>query len=511
MKHPNKISWIPLALAATLTGKLALPAQDWQTVDDFALGGGNAEAHGVATDAAGGIYVVGTANGHGIVRYSADDGSNWSTRDDFVYPSETNNLFNAVTVDSQGSVFVGGAGGGHWIVRRSTDQGLTWETVDDYYRPFHAPDEPGTNGVVYSLSSDGQGRVYGAGPLILTHCACYNNWWVRGSSIGGRNWDTKLVLFSGYGEIAQATCAGEDVYVTGTTSDSITTIRLILRSSDHGGTWSTVFQATNDVHNASTADLAGNLYFAGASWSSNSIVWLVRRAARGGTKWTTLDGSSYTEEPPVTEGQPYGAYIAVDSIAVDAAGNVAVTGTFIVYWVVSCGPNCTSYGANESWVTGQYSAATGQWSTTDQFSYSTNMQGSASGIAIAPSGSVFTVGYGTSDSGQRRWEVRKRAAPSPIAQARALEQEVNDLLARSAIAREPARVLLVILDRIVAGMEQGESASVCSGLRAFSKKVQEFVKHGTLSEGDGQLLMNGAENLRQVLGCPERQEERGQP
>src|ERR1043165_974004 len=116
---------------------------NWETVDDFGLASGDAEAHGVATDAAGGIYVVGTASGHGIVRYSADGGSNWITRDDFVYPSanyywETNNSFNAVLVDPQGSVFVGGGGGGHWLVRRSTDHGVTWETVDDYYGSWHA-------------------------------------------------------------------------------------------------------------------------------------------------------------------------------------------------------------------------------------------------------------------------------------------------------------------------------------------------------------------------------------
>src|SRR5437868_13692734 len=96
-------------------GKLVVPAQDWQTVDDFALAGGPAEARGIAVDAAGRIYVVGTANGHGIVRYSADDGSNWITRADFLYPSQTNNLFNAVTVDPRGALVVGSASGGHRI------------------------------------------------------------------------------------------------------------------------------------------------------------------------------------------------------------------------------------------------------------------------------------------------------------------------------------------------------------------------------------------------------------
>jgi hypothetical protein len=52
--------WIPVAVAATLMGTVVVPAQNWATVDDFALAGGDAEAHGVAVDAAGRIYVVGT-------------------------------------------------------------------------------------------------------------------------------------------------------------------------------------------------------------------------------------------------------------------------------------------------------------------------------------------------------------------------------------------------------------------------------------------------------------------
>src|SRR6266853_5558506 len=82
--HPD---WISLAVAATLMGKLAVSAQDWQTVDDVALAVGDAEALGVAVDGAGRAYAVGTANGHGIVRSSANGGTNWVTLDDFVYPS----------------------------------------------------------------------------------------------------------------------------------------------------------------------------------------------------------------------------------------------------------------------------------------------------------------------------------------------------------------------------------------------------------------------------------------
>ncbi len=403
--------WIPLAVAATLMARLAVPAQDWETVDDFAPAGGNAEAYGVAVDAAGQIYVVGTADGHGIVRYSADGGSNWITRDDFVYLSESNTLFNAVTVDRSGAVFVGGAAGpywiGHWLVRRSTDQGVSWDTVDDYFVPRNGPEEEGINATVYSLSSDGQGRVYGAGPMLPTGPS-YFSWLVRGSSIGGTDWDTKLSLFSGYNEVSQLTCAGEDVYVTGAVdSDSGYYWEWpILTSSDQGATWTTSFEATGDVQPAITADSAGYIYTVGAQWnSSTSIVWLVRQAAPGGTNWTTLDRSLYDQLDAAGVDHP-----VANSIAVDAGGNVCATGEFIDYWVVTL-TNGTMYGSDTTWFTRQYVAAAGQWRTTDLFSYSTNRQGAAMAAAIAPCGSAFVAGYGTSESGQRRWVVRRRAAP----------------------------------------------------------------------------------------------------
>jgi hypothetical protein len=401
---------VSLAVATTLIGKFTVSAQEWRTVDDFKLAGGDAEAHGIAVDAVGGVYVVGTASGRAIVRYTPDSGSTWITQDDFVYDSSSNNAFNAVTVDNQGTVFVGGTGAGHWIVRRSTDQGLTWQTVDDYWRPFIPPDQPGTNGVVYSLCTDGQGRVYGMGPLIMTDCPCYNNWWVRGSSMGGTNWDTKLVYFSGYGRIASGTSAGEDVYVTGSTDGADDAgVGLILRSSDHGATWTPVFQGIRDYHLAMTGNSLGYVFSAGYSSSSNSYDWLVRKAEPGGTNWTILDRISYGNG---------GDHAYPNSIAIDAAGDISVAGQLNVPWVIS-GTNGTTYGGNQFWFSRQYSAAADQWNTTDVFSYSTNSTSStnthaaALGTAIAPGGSTFVVGYGAIESGQHRWVVRKQSPITP--------------------------------------------------------------------------------------------------
>ena len=388
--------WIPVAVAAMLVGKVITLAQDWQTVDDFALAGGDAEAHGVAVDAAGRIYVAGTANGHAIVRYSADGGLSWSTRDDFVYPSQANNVFNAITINHQGDVFVGGASGGHWIVRRSTDQGGTWQIVDDFYTPMNGPGNPGTNGAVYSLSNDGQGHVYGAG-LMRETGPSYNNWWVRGSDIGGTNWNSKLLLFSGYANVSQITWAGEDVYVTGSASDSVVDTGLIVRSSDFGTTWTTNFASTSEAYSAITSDPGGNIYAAGIGSTSNTNDWLVRKAAPGGTNWTILDRFSYSGSP--------------NSIAVNAARSICVAGRSLFYNIYTDSGG-THYDSNWAWVSRQYSVASGQWNTTDVFSYSanpTNIHAAAMGTTIAHDGTTFVVGYGSTESGQRHWLVRKRA------------------------------------------------------------------------------------------------------
>jgi hypothetical protein len=496
-----------LVLAPMLIGQLALHAQGWQTVDDFSLANGDAVAHGIAIDAAGGIYVVGTANGHGIVRYSADDGLHWTTRDDFVYPTETNSAFNAVTVDPNGAVYVGGMGAGahyflgHWIVRRSTDHGLTWQTVDDYYQPIIPPDDFGIFGVVDSLANDGQGRIYGGG-IMEPRGPSYPSWWIRGSSIGGTNWNTELLAFGGYTTFAQLTCAGEVVYATGSINGADFPAGLVLRSSDHGATWTTVFDVIADFPTALTADSAGNLYSAGYSMTSNSIIWLVRELAPGGTSWTTLDRSEtvlWAADGSPLPGDHF--YPSARSIAVDAAGDVLVTGVNFEY-LVTYFPNGYSVSGGSTWFTRQYQAATGQWSTTDLFSYSTNKSGAALGAAIAPSGSMFTVGIGTSDSGQQHWIVRKQAPVSPpTALLAALKKDVNDLIAQSAIARQPGSVLLGFLDGIDAKLARGNAAPVCGQLGAFINKVQAYMKQGALSPSNGQMLLNGADNLRQALGC----------
>ena len=223
------------------------------------------------------------------------------------------------------------------------------------------------------------------------------------SDVGGTNWDTKLVLDSGYAGVAQITCAGEDVYVTGQTSDSVVSTGLILGSSDHGATWNTDFESTNEFYFALSSDSDGNVYSAGTtSTNANpnySYNWLLRKGIPGSNNWTTVDQFSYSGSP--------------QSVAVDAAGNICVAGHSSTNYIIGTTNGYSSYPI-WNWVARQYSVANGQWSTSDFFSYSTNVSNmltTATGAAIAPDGSTFVVGWGTSNSGQRHWLVRKRGGP----------------------------------------------------------------------------------------------------
>jgi hypothetical protein len=226
-----------------------------------------------------------------------------------------------------------------------------------------------------------------------------------------------LVLFAGYGNGSQLTCAGTDVYVTGTVSDGDASTGLILRSTDYGASWTTNYQAAAESY-VLTSDSDANLYAAGVRWNStngwgSTADWMVRKVAPGGTNWTTLDAASYDDSAES------GKAPSPCSIALDAAGNMCVAGRLQNRWIIY-GTNSYTTAGNETWFTRQFSAASGQWSTTDFFSYYptnsanwTNLHSVALGAAIAPGGSTFVVGYGTAESGQRHWVVRKRAADPP--------------------------------------------------------------------------------------------------
>jgi hypothetical protein len=110
--------------------KSANGGASWSTVDDYQLfTQGNQVALGFAADSNGNLYVAGWASanvGSGpyywIVRKNPGGTGTWTTVDNLPYVSSAE--AHAIAADSLGNVFVGGqgspaSGGVHWVVRKN--------------------------------------------------------------------------------------------------------------------------------------------------------------------------------------------------------------------------------------------------------------------------------------------------------------------------------------------------------------------------------------------------------
>jgi len=135
----------------------------WVTTDKFQQ---TSFAYGAAADLNGNFYVVGAANLtvnkvtqlHWLTRKSTDNGSTWSTVDDF-FPGATA-MARGVTVDAFGRVFVSGSSPAGHTVRGSLDGGATWATTDT----FRLTPTGSANAV--AIDSDGNGNVFAVGQVV---------------------------------------------------------------------------------------------------------------------------------------------------------------------------------------------------------------------------------------------------------------------------------------------------------------------------------------------------------
>lgn len=146
----------------------------WSTVDLYQLAPGkqnnyqDAAALGIASDARGTIYVVGSVHlasnnylNQWLIRSSADSGSTWTTANSFSYlPGKASSAWGAGR-DASGTIVAVGRGTDaqgvfHWLVRRPDAQGL-WQTIDDFQLA------PGKSAEAWSVATDADGNLLVAG------------------------------------------------------------------------------------------------------------------------------------------------------------------------------------------------------------------------------------------------------------------------------------------------------------------------------------------------------------
>jgi hypothetical protein len=125
------------ACAVLLATTCALPAQAWETVDNYQYTPGLPAVSGkIRTDSLGNIYAVGRggltveSDERAVVRRSVDQGNRGSWED---YPEVGFHAghYRAVAASEDNRLLVGGHIDSAWIIRESLDGGATWSLADD--------------------------------------------------------------------------------------------------------------------------------------------------------------------------------------------------------------------------------------------------------------------------------------------------------------------------------------------------------------------------------------------
>jgi hypothetical protein len=382
----------------------------WTTVDDFRyIGvpgsgtyspGGTAQA--LAVDASGQVYAGGfgrdTNSFHSLVKRSSDAGASWSAPIDdyqagFVQMTD-------MAVSPTGAVFTAGYAGTllnnrleyRWLVRRSTDGGATWSNVDQFTLG-------GTRANADAITTDAAGNVYTVGSATPSGAGATSTWIVRRSTDGGGTWSTIDSVSGGAHANGVFVHPTAGIFVAGSTLGGGKKGNIgkwvIRRSINGGNTWTSsdgyqLDQKYESGANSLGMDAAGNLYAVGmggtaAGFGITSSHWVVRKSTNGGASWATVDNF-----------QLQGANTSAARFTKDSSGNLYVVG--------SARPNFSGH-----WLVRRNPAGTGSWSTVDNFQLSTGQYHDSAAYAVVAdnSGNVFVAGGGVAADGSGHWVVRR--------------------------------------------------------------------------------------------------------
>jgi uncharacterized delta-60 repeat protein len=347
-------------------------------------GNGSDQANAVAVDASGNVVVTGSSPGSGgdydyaTIKYSGAGVPLWTNR--YNGPGNGSDYANAVAVDASGNAFVTGA---------STGSGSNYDYATIQYSGAGLP--LWTNRYNGPANSDD----YANAVVVDTS----GNVFVTGNSLGnGGFFDYATIKYSGAGvplwtnryngpadtddqAYAAAVDPGGNVFVTGasTRSGGNYDYATIAYSGAGLPLWTNRYNGpanSDDTASAVAADASGNVFVTGYSGGS------------GGDSYYATIGYSGAGVPLWTNRYigPANGYNQANAVAVDASGNVFVTGY--------------SYhgGANDEFATIAYSGA-GAPLWTNRYNGPGNGANQAYAVAVDASGNVFVTGSSDGSGG----------------------------------------------------------------------------------------------------------------
>lgn len=290
-------------------------------------GSSNADdaASALAIDGSGNVYVTGYTEGttnayaYGTVKYNSMGTQQWVAIYD---PTSNNDYANAIAVDGSGNVYVTGvaspSSSNYGTVKYNNSGNEQWSVQYD----------GGGNltDIANAIAVDGSGNVYVTGQATDASGNA-NIATIKYSSSGLQQW---IAFYNGSGDtmdvgVSIAVDASGNVYVAGNTISATSGVNYVTIKYNSSGSelWTQEFNGSGNADEEARSmviDGSGNAYVTGTAWGSGSIsnYGTVKYNSSGVLQWSMEYNGTGTN------------YDAAYDIALDGAGNVYVTGVSAV-------------------------------------------------------------------------------------------------------------------------------------------------------------------------------------
>lgn len=351
-------------------------------------GSGLDEAHAIAVDTSGNVYVTGWSYGgastgfdYATVKYNSAGVQQWATR----YNNTTNGTDEAwdVAVDYAGNVYVAGTSDGSGTNSAATSIKYNAAGVQQYAKRYEGAGS--SLDVAYAITVDAvTGDYWIAGYTYQSAASDLNYLTVKYNTAGTQQW---VGNYNGPDDNtdeahAIAVDAAGNVYVTGyIQTDTLTNYNYATVKYNAAGVqqWASIYDGPGhdyDRANAVKVDAAGNVYVTGKSVGAGADaedMFTIKYDGAGVAQWSARYNGTAAD------------YDEGKALDVDALGNVYVTGYSTV-------PSAVPPATNSDYTTIKYDASgVQQWIT--KYNGTASNSDQAVAIAVDNIGNVFISGF----------------------------------------------------------------------------------------------------------------------